>query len=257
MEGRVSPAGGDGRKGDPPLTSSLTFSLPVPPGKTPETYVIQIPRDQVYRVPPPENAKFVENYQGVQSTKKDTQLRKCCFWFLIPVVVLGIVIGTIVGTINGVYAPKSPQFSIATVQYKKSPEPAGRHRPATRHPTFYISLHVDNVNERMKVSFGDGGKSSLVFKNRVVGRGKYPSVSIKPRETTDVDLEMEAKLSGDLQKELNNRTKKSMTLKVSVPMEIKSWAKGKKKDVTIKCEFKVDSLAKSSQVLSEECQTDF
>ncbi|XP_031110449.1 NDR1/HIN1-like protein 13 [Ipomoea triloba] len=246
MEGRVgSPAGGDGRKGDPPLTS-LTFSLPVQPGKDPETYVIQIPRDQVYRVPPPENAKIVESYQGMQSNKKDTRLRKCCFWFLVPLAVLGILIGIIVGTINGLYTPKSPKFSMATIQFKKSP----------RHPNFHVSLLVHNTNQRMKVSFGDGGKSSLVFKNREIGKGKYPTVSVKPKETTAVDLKMAAKLSGDLHKELNGRRKKSMALKISVPMEISSWAKGKKKDVSIKCVFKVGSLAKSAD-LSEECETDF
>ncbi|XP_019183650.1 PREDICTED: uncharacterized protein LOC109178471 [Ipomoea nil] len=246
MDGRVSPVGGDGRKGDPALTS-LTFSLPVQPGEAPETYVVQIPRDQVYRVPPPENAKIVEGYQEMRSTnKKDTRLRKCCFWFLVPLVVLGILIGTIVGSINAMYTPKSPKFSIAAIQYKKS----------ARHPTFHISLHVHNINQRMKVSFGDGGKSSLVFKNRVIGKGKYPSVSVKPKKSTDVDLKMVAKLSGDLRKELNGRRKKLMALKISVPMEISSWAKGKKKDISIKCVFKVGSLAKSTD-LSEECQADF
>ncbi|RAL43980.1 hypothetical protein DM860_014117 [Cuscuta australis] len=242
MEERVPPAGGDeGWKGVPPRAPS-------------ETYVVQIPRDQVYRVPPPENAKFIQTYRGKQS-KNDTNLPKCCCccccWFLTPLLFISIAISIFLVIVNVLYPPIPPQFSITRVHYLKN-------------STVEISLHVENNNARSKVLFGRGGKSGLVFKNHAVATGRFPpSVLLEPRGRKDVDLKLVGdvvNLSRDLRKELNEEGKaKPMTLKVSsVSMEVSSWMKGKKKDATIiTCEFKVDSLKKKIEKRAEQLKSRF
>ncbi|XVF36736.1 hypothetical protein REPUB_Repub19eG0083900 [Reevesia pubescens] len=63
----------------------------------PGTYVVQVPKDQIYRVPPPENALIAERHRSNhQGNKIDN--RGCCsrrlIWllsFVILVVVLGLI----------------------------------------------------------------------------------------------------------------------------------------------------------------------
>ncbi|KAK2358789.1 NDR1/HIN1 protein [Trifolium repens] len=60
--------------GDSQTTSSQKPALPSnaapsPPG----TYVIQVPKDQTYRFPPPENARRYANY-----TRRKTRRNRCC-----------------------------------------------------------------------------------------------------------------------------------------------------------------------------------
>ncbi|GAA0159169.1 hypothetical protein LIER_16010 [Lithospermum erythrorhizon] len=67
-------------------------------GKEKETFVVRMPRDQVYRVPPPEHAKIVENYKNIPKEKKGCKVSLCC-WVLIALAILGIAIGIIVAII--------------------------------------------------------------------------------------------------------------------------------------------------------------
>nr|GMD96780.1 uncharacterized protein LOC109178471 [Ipomoea batatas] len=123
MEGRVSPAGGDGRKGDPVLTY-LTVLLPSNRGRLP---------------------------RPTQSNSLATKF-----------------------TVSG--NRKMPKSSRITMECS----------PIRRIHSF---ANVAFENEGF-VWRRIGGKSSLVFKNRAIENGKYPSVSVNPKETTDVDLKM-------------------------------------------------------------------
>uniref|UniRef100_A0A803PC58 Uncharacterized protein n=1 Tax=Cannabis sativa TaxID=3483 RepID=A0A803PC58_CANSA len=63
MEGRVPPssaAAADNIEESSGANNELDPSSEPPLPRLPETYVIQIPKDQIYRVPPPENARTAE-----------------------------------------------------------------------------------------------------------------------------------------------------------------------------------------------------
>ncbi|CAH9131411.1 unnamed protein product [Cuscuta epithymum] len=246
MEERVPPAGEDGREVGP-------ASPAIPPA---ETYVVQIPRDQVYRVPPPENSKIVESYRGRSQNKDTGHLRRCFSGFVAPLLLLVISVAAFVATVDFLYAVKSPKFSVARVDYQP------------KNSTLAITLRVENGNERSTASLGSGGKWSLLFKTHTVATGRFPipapSVSLEPGGRKDVDLNapVGGKLSGGLQRELvDGKAPKSMTLKVSgVAVEVWSWAKGtkKKEGTIITCDFKVDSLTKKTKLLlSQQCRTTF
>ncbi|KAM3290075.1 NDR1/HIN1-like protein 13 [Capsicum chacoense] len=260
MEERSPTAGGKARN---LLSSATSLRLSLTPARSPDhTYVVQIPRDQVYRVPPPENAKIVEYHRQPATQKK----RKCtcCCWVLSALLLIGIIIGIIVLVIHTMYAPKCPQFSITSVHFKNATQPSNgqknKNHPQS-HPQFEIELKIFNVNEKMDVVFGKGnnGKATLIFKKNEIAQGKYPSISQNPKDSTNSHFNLDAgKLTGDIQKSLDDDKKPiPMTLSINAPLEITSWAKNLKKDLSVTCDFDVESVKSKSKVKSEDCHTNF
>ncbi|KAK4366760.1 hypothetical protein RND71_014640 [Anisodus tanguticus] len=264
MEERSPPAGDVNGKARNLLASATSLRLSLSPTRSSDhTYVVQIPRDQVYRVPPPENAKIVEEHRQPTSQKK----RKCtcCCMVLAALLVIGIMIGIIVLIVHALYAPKCPQFSITNIHFKNVTQPPNGHQknnnhPQT-HPQFEIDLKIVNVNERMDVAFGKGnnGKATLIFKKHEIGQGKYPPISLKPKDSTNSRFNLDAmKVPGGMRKSLDDDKKPiPMTLSINAPLEITSWAKNLKKGVIVTCDFDVELLKNKFKIKSEDCTTNF
>ncbi|XP_059318646.1 NDR1/HIN1-like protein 13 [Lycium ferocissimum] len=264
MEERTPPAG-NGKNNIKKLSTATSLRLAPPSDRSSDTYVVQIPRDQVYRVPPPENAKIVESHRTPDNNFQRKRKFGCCCWILLGLLVFGIIIGVTIGVIHVLYIPKCPNFSVVGVNFKNVTDPSSGHgqkNQPQQHPKFDIDLKVNNVNERMDVSFGEG-KTNFVFKKHDIGQGKYPSNSQKAKGTNNVHLNLDVgsngKLPSDLLKSLEDDKKPIvMTLMINhVPMEIKSWVKILKKDLTITCDFDVQDLTKKSKIMPNECITDF
>ncbi|MCE3049837.1 hypothetical protein HAX54_045884 [Datura stramonium] len=244
MEERSPPAGGKARN---LLSSATSLRLSLTPARSSDhTYVVQIPRDQVYRIPPPENAKIVEHHR--QPTTQKKRKCTCCCKVLAVLLLIGIMIGIIVWIIHALYTPKCPEFSINNVHFKNVTQPPNGQKNShpQSHPQYEIELKIVNVNERMDVAFGKGnnGKATLSFKKHEIGQGKYPSISQKPKDSTNSRFNLDAgKLTGDIQKSLDDDKKPiQMTLSINAPMEITSWAKNLKKDVIVTCDFDIESV---------------
>ncbi|XP_018629880.1 NDR1/HIN1-like protein 13 [Nicotiana tomentosiformis] len=267
MEERSPPPAGDvNGKARNPLSSATSLRLSLTPSRSPDqTYVVQIPRDQVYRVPPPENARIVENHRKPDSQKKNKCT--CCCLILAVLLGLAIMIGIVVLIIRALYTPKCPEFSITNIHFKNVTHPSNGHGQKNNihpqpYPQFEMELKIVNVNERMDVAFGKGnnGKAALIFKKHEIGQGKYPSISQKPKDSTNVHFNLDVgKLAGDTEKGLEVDKKPiMMTLSVHAPLEITSWAKDLKKNLIVTCDFDVESLmTNKSKIKSEICQTDF
>lgn len=262
MEGRT-PLSGNGKKSINKLSSATSLRLASPSDRSSDTIVVQIPKDQVYRVPPPENATIVENRTPKDNVQSKRKMGRRCCWTLLVILIFGIIIGIIIAIIHMLYIPKCPKFSVASVHFKNVTDPNNRDQgQRNQHPKFEFGLKVNNVNERMDVSFGDG-KTNFVYKKYDIGQGKYPSNSQKGLGTNNIHLNLDVgsngKLPSDLLKALEDENKKIviMSLIIHVPMEIKSWVKNLNKDLTITCDFDVEDLTKKSKIMPNECITDF
>ncbi|CAI9259514.1 unnamed protein product [Lactuca saligna] len=95
------------RRGGPPSTSHVSgdhlpnsthkyHSIPAtnnfqdaPPG----TYVVQVPKDRIYRTPPPENALIVERYRNSPAKKQSN----CVKYLLISIAIIVLLLGFIGG----------------------------------------------------------------------------------------------------------------------------------------------------------------
>ncbi|XP_075481371.1 NDR1/HIN1-like protein 13 [Primulina tabacum] len=235
-----------------------------PPANDPGTYVVQIPRNQVYRIPPPENARIVEQHTRNFPQKS----RKCGFsriicWLLLILILLGIVAGIALLVLRAtLYNPKSPEFELTQFHSKNLEQPLpNKTLSHTRPPEYDITLHATNPNGRMSFSFLGAGKSSLVFKNKKIGHGGAPSSSTEePNNPIRIPIALYgcgAPLREAIKKSLADTDEtKSMQLEIETSIEFNSWARNERKDIVITCDFKVKgSLLKIPKVSSQECRT--
>ncbi|KAF4400488.1 hypothetical protein G4B88_023281 [Cannabis sativa] len=101
MEGRVPPssaAAADNIEESSGANNELDPSSEPPLPRLPETYVIQIPKDQIYRVPPPENARTAELRlrKPLNNSKARKSTNRACL-FLLCIVITLLVVGLVIG----------------------------------------------------------------------------------------------------------------------------------------------------------------
>ncbi|CAI9753153.1 unnamed protein product [Fraxinus pennsylvanica] len=261
MEERDCPSE-DGKDEPAPSNSMALVPGPLPPENS-ETYIIQIPRDQVYRIPPPENAKIVESYRRpAQDKKKKTNFGGSCWWIILAFALISLTVGISVGVVHALYNPKYPTFSVTQIHVKNLEQSLNGHYGSGSSPEYDVTLQAHNPNERMGVSYkGAAGKASIKFKKQKIAQGGVPNLTQDPNSSKNISLILhgiKGSISKDIVKSLDDTKPKSMHLKIEVPMEVKSWAKTVQKDTTITCDFKADSLLRrKTKVLSQECQTNF
>ncbi|XP_022843000.1 NDR1/HIN1-like protein 13 [Olea europaea var. sylvestris] len=261
MEERKCPS--EDGKDEPPSSNSMAL-VPGPlPLENSETYIVQIPRDQVYRVPPPENAKIVESHRRPpQDRKKKACFGGSCWWIILAFALIGLTVGISVGVTRALYKPRYPTFSVTKIHVKNLEQFINGHHGSSHSPEYDVTLKAHNPNERMDVSFkGAAGKASIEFKKQKIARGGVPNLTLDPNGSTNIPLVLhgtKASIENDIKKSLDGTKPKLMHLNIEVPMEVKSWAKTVQKDAAINCDIKVDSLLrKTTKILSQECQTNF
>ncbi|CAI9109411.1 OLC1v1009229C1 [Oldenlandia corymbosa var. corymbosa] len=260
MEERVFPV--DGNKDDPPLKPVSGDKVPPPPGmalvKSNETYVIRIPRDQIYRVPPPENAEIVESYRKPSGNNGKRGCGGRCWIFAVLVALLVIGFGIFLA-IQHFSNPKSPKFSIAHFGRKATKLPSHHHTPLhNKNAVYEILLQVFNPNEKSVVHYGSGNLT-LHFKRYGIAYGVSKLVEQGGGTTVKVDHSLhgtKVELPEEIQKIMNDKHPRVLVLKIDVPIEVKSWDKTFKKMMVVGCELEVDSLThQSAKILSQQCGT--
>nr|CAD1817395.1 unnamed protein product [Ananas comosus var. bracteatus] len=85
---------------------------PKPP---PGTYLIQIPKDQVFRVPPPENASKLAAYTRRSSSSRRRRRRRCCCLLLAAAAALALALAAAAAALYFALRPKLPSFSLASL----------------------------------------------------------------------------------------------------------------------------------------------
>ncbi|TKY60294.1 hypothetical protein E2542_SST17390 [Spatholobus suberectus] len=158
--------------------------LPPPPGRHGhghDTYIVQFPKDQVYRVPPPENALIVEQYRNPTTEKK--RRRCCCFCsrrFLLTLAIIVVAVVAIAGitlaTLFFVFKPKAPGFTVSHVAVR-----------GNKNSEYEVSLRVKNPNGRLGIGY-ENGDVSLLFRETKAATGKFPT--LKQRRDEPVRLRL-------------------------------------------------------------------
>uniref|UniRef100_A0A0D3C145 Late embryogenesis abundant protein LEA-2 subgroup domain-containing protein n=1 Tax=Brassica oleracea var. oleracea TaxID=109376 RepID=A0A0D3C145_BRAOL len=215
-----------------PILATPLRSLP-PPHSIPEleTYVVQVPRDQVYWTPPPEHAKYVEERRNNPEKNKRNGCSKRIMWFFIILIFFGFIIGAITLILHLVFNPTLPVFAVKRLTVKPS--------------NIEITLRAENPTSNMRVSYmmEKTGMISLTYKNKSLGRGKFPKMSQAASGNSQrckaqwVDQERRYATSG---------------IKTTGPVK-------KNKEVVVTCDVKVKGLldAKKVEIVSENCESEF
>ncbi|EAY79798.1 hypothetical protein OsI_34954 [Oryza sativa Indica Group] len=97
-----------------PLHPSFRGARPPSPG----TYIIQIPKDQVLRVPPPDRARRYKKLAARPARRRRLR-HACCLLLLLA--------AAFVGAVYLVFRPRAPSFSVASLSIRDStPSPCHR-----------------------------------------------------------------------------------------------------------------------------------
>ncbi|CAN6811992.1 unnamed protein product [Brassica oleracea] len=227
-------------------------SKPPPPG----TYHVQLPKEQIYRVPPPENAHRYE-YLSRQKHNRSA-CRRCCCYSLATLLVLLLLAGLVVGVFLLVCRPHKPRFSVSGVSVAgvnlASPSPIS--------PVFKIKVRCKNVNGKLGLVYEKGSAVEIFHEGIKLGDGEFAAFE-QPAENVTVTV---TKLRGSRiqlkslsRKELKDSEKTGKVrfdLRVKAPTRFRvgvvtTWTMG----VTVDCKITVNKLTSSATVITEDCVT--
>ncbi|KAE8709464.1 hypothetical protein F3Y22_tig00110331pilonHSYRG00114 [Hibiscus syriacus] len=210
----------------PHAATPVTMNLPPPPGHPLATYVVQVPKDQIYRVPPPENDGIVNRYREAAKAKGKKRKGNFCNFFLLFVVGLLLLGG-------------SP-------------------------PTYDVTLKAKNLNEKMGIQYkSDKDGASLDFWIKNLGFGDFPGLKQEAGVSSNVNIKIHGLKSKtvplNVQKSISDKMTKrqiSLKLKLESPLVFNVWIlKLWKRDLDVNCDFRVSTLAEGTKILSQKCKT--
>ncbi|XP_048426874.1 NDR1/HIN1-like protein 13 [Pyrus x bretschneideri] len=263
MEERGPPAaaaGDDDGNEDPPQSEmQLVLRPPPPPFPGENTYVVQIPKDQIYRVPPPENALIVERHRNPENKKSSCCTIRC---LIIGAIVfsLCLILSITLLSLSLTVKPKEPKFSISNVHVKnpKSKSDTGKNL----HPGYEVSLKVNNPNGH-GINYEGSEGASLLLKEKRIGKGKFPLKKQEKDSSATVKLVLDGSkgaLPREVEKSIENTNSKMhlpLTLKMDLSVKVKGFIKTWKMETEVECHFQVNTLGKGTEVLQQKCEAKF
>ncbi|TYI89212.1 hypothetical protein E1A91_D03G039100v1 [Gossypium mustelinum] len=257
--------------GDPRLLSSTPhapttphnnrlMNLPPPPGHPLATYVVQVPKDQIYRVPPPENAGIVERHREAAKNKGKNSKGKCSRYLIciaIVLLVIGVLVSGAIAAVYFIFTPKAPNFTVSKLHVKQQKQGSP--------PTYDVTLKAKNPNEKMGIHYkSDEDGATLTFWTKNLGFGDFPGLEQKPGDDSSIfaikirALKTKA-VPPNVQKSISDKKTKrqiSLKLKFESPLVFNVWfLKLWKKDMTVNCAFRVSTMAQGTKILSQNCKT--
>ncbi|KAJ0041539.1 hypothetical protein Pint_26614 [Pistacia integerrima] len=267
MEERVPPTDGSSSGGDHPneppnhhhhphpsfeyKTQPITFTSEQENDLS--TYVVQIPKDQIYRVPPPENAKIVEHHLNSPTAMGKRSVCNRVLWIIMILVIIGVVITITLVMLHQVYRPKPVAFSIVNV-----------HATNKSRIGYDISLKARNPNEEIKINFASSsGGVSLFFKTKQLAMGDFPKLQQEGSDSNTVLLNLAGSNGAVPQeidqsindKKIDHQVSLSLKMKLNADMNLgflNLWSN----DMNVDCEFKVNTLSGTgTRILSQKCNS--
>lgn len=234
--------------------AQLTAAAPPPLSHTGrrshDTYIVQFPKDQVYRVPPRENAVIVEKHRNPTAANK--KRGSCCFCsrrLLITVALIVVAVVAIVGitlaTLYFILNPRGPTFKVSHVALKEN--------NASTRLRYEVLLTAKNHNEWLAVDY-EYGDVSLFFGGDQVATGKFPVLGQHREESSKVKVQ----LFGSIWAWPNHA--RAVDLELEMQLGLRVVAAGLETWVmrsNVECWFKISAPRNETRLLSQYCHTKF
>ncbi|KAI3977081.1 hypothetical protein MKX01_004056 [Papaver californicum] len=235
----------------------------VPP---PGTYVVQIPKDQIYRIPPPENAQRFENY--TRKGKKKNRPSCCCcglFWILSIIIFLGFLAAIASGIFYIVVRPKSLQYSVEIFSIKGldgNLTSASSSSSLKLSPEFDITVKSQNPNGKISFFYYmEGSEVTVSYSNVRLSTGTFKTFYQPTNNATVIEMALKSnngvKMSNETRTSLINQQELGnipFILDLNVPVKvkvgsIKTWT------ITLKvhCDVSKNGLTVNSTLVSNKC----
>lgn len=241
-----------GEVGSPKPPSCPSPAKPVPP--PPGTYVVQVPKDQIYKYPPPENSRRYESL-----TKRKPRRSCCCRCFCITFAILiGLItsIGITAGVLYLVYRPEAPKYTLSNIIIKNFNFTAS----SKISPEFDISIRADNPNNKIGIYYRKGSAVKVVYSGVDLSTGVLPAFYQPANNVTVFQTALKGSdviLGSAVESTLRNEQRKGKVpfrVNIKVPVKVKIGAV-KSWEITVKvnCDVTVDALTVKSKLVSKDC----
>ncbi|XP_010904739.1 NDR1/HIN1-like protein 13 [Elaeis guineensis] len=236
---------------------SFAEKLKPPPG----TYVIQVPKDQIYRVPPPENARRLQAYTR-RAHRRRCGFCCCLAWTAALLLFLLVATAAAAGILYLVFQPKIPKYSVDGLSVKGfnlSAATAAANLAALS-PEFDATVRADNPNEKIGIYYRSGSSISISYDGVNLCHGVWPTFYQGKRNVTVFQTALTGsgiRLSAAMRNALvtaQSRRKVPLEINLAVPVRVKfgavtTWTI----TVNVRCDVTVDKLTVDSRIVSKSC----
>ncbi|KAI3795889.1 hypothetical protein L1987_38549 [Smallanthus sonchifolius] len=219
------------------------------------TYIIQIPKDQVYRIPPPENSHKMKKLANRKPR------RSCCFrcvcWTISAAFILLILLSVAAGVLYLVFRPEKLKYSIDSI----SVAGVNLTSSAPISPRFTVNIRAENPNDKLSVFYiGKGSSVDVHYGDVSLCNGVLPTFAQSANNVTVIQTALRGSniiLARDVHSRLvkqEGERRVPLKLKVKAPVKIKIGAvKTWEIKVTVKCDVAVDRFIQKSKIVSKSC----
>uniref|UniRef100_A0ACD5W2F1 Uncharacterized protein n=1 Tax=Avena sativa TaxID=4498 RepID=A0ACD5W2F1_AVESA len=235
---------------------------PAPP--QPGTYVVQVPKDKVFRVPPPENARLFQHYtRRAKRRGAGCSCLRACLYLLLALLCLAILLAVAVGVVYAVYQPRQPAYSVVSLAVSGLAGVGNASAPGAFSPGFEATIRADNGrNGKVGVQYdGAGSRVAVSYEGAGLAQGKWPAFYQAPGNVTVFVAKAKAGAGIRFSQSVRGQMAAAERLRsvpfdvdVEVPVRlelggVKTWAV----KVTVRCAMSVDILAANAKVVSRSC----
>ncbi|KAL5210508.1 hypothetical protein ABZP36_006131 [Zizania latifolia] len=248
---------------------STAFGSPLDPVTVPaarlhqprDTYVVHVQKDQIYRVPPPENAYLAERYRagrggGGNGGGKGPTCSSCVLRTLGAVLAAALLLGAAAALSSVVLRPDAPSFIVD----KLSVHNASRQQ----HVDYDFFLTAINPNKVTALWYKDGGTAKLLHKGTTLAKGDVGEPEDGGEDATEFNVLLHGLQHGGrtpkaVEKGLQgSKNVVALELSVEIAVQVHVGALGfSRKSLAVACEISAAGLRKDVHISSQTCKSSF
>lgn len=253
----------------PEKASSAAFGSPLEPVAAPrqlrapphETYVVKVQKDQIYRVPPPENAYLTERYRAERAGGSKGGGSACSTPLLLTLGLAAaavLLLGASVWLSVVVLRPDPPSFSVDRLSVHNA---SAQHHVEVDYDFFLTAI---NPNKVTALWYKEGGTSRLLHHGTALAKAADVG---SPEDGGEDAKDFNVLLHGvghappkAVEKALRGSKKEAVALElaVEVPVQVHVGALAfAAKTLAVACEIRTAGLGKHVHISSQKCRSSF
>nr|WIW57604.1 late embryogenesis abundant protein LEA34 [Pinus tabuliformis] len=220
--------------------------------KAPRSYIVQLPKEQVYRTAAPPQHRYAPS---PPPRRRRNPCCCCLAWIFCPLILLIVLIAIAAGVFYIVFRPQIPKYSLNGISVQRF----NISQDLRLSSDLIVTVRAQNPNKKIGIFYDDGNRLAVLYSGRVISSGVIPAFYQAPRKTTLVRIKMTASrvpFSAALKSALDtDQTKGSVPLYVEMdePVRLKFGSlKTPKVTIQLRCKLTVNQLTAKRKVRIQE-----
>jgi hypothetical protein len=245
-----------------PLQQRPSFARPAAP--PPGTYIVQVPKDQVLRVPPPDRARRYKKLSTRPARRR--ALRRACCCACAAFLLLIALAAAFVGAVYLIYRPRAPAFSVASLSIHGL-NATTLAASSTLSPRLDAVVRADNArNSKVGIEYRGGGEVAVSYdsggSSARLAAGPWPAFRQPPRNVTAFAVAMAGegvRLTEEQAKQIaTEQAAGAVPLQVEATVHVRLRFGGVLRtwtiDVRARCDVAVDRLDGDAVAVNRGCR---